>query len=246
MKETQILMGMPVSVEVVDPSATKQHIEEVYAYFRYVDEKFSTYKDTSEITLINEKKLTLAQASKDMKAVFALSEKTREETYGYFDILHSGKYDPSGLVKGWAINNAAKLLRKRGMKNFYVEAGGDIQVSGKNAEGKPWQIGIRSPFDFHEIVKVVSLTDAGIATSGNYVRGEHIYNPVNADNPGEQIVSLTVIGPNIYEADRFATAAYAMGREGIYFIESLKGFEGYAIDKTGRATMTTGFRRYVS
>ncbi len=58
-------------------------------------------------------------------------------------------------------------------------------------------------------------------------------------------MSLTVIGPNIYDADRFATAAFAMGRDGIYFIENLEGFEGYMIDKNGMATFTTGFEGYV-
>ena len=52
------------------------------------------------------------------------------------------------------------------------------------------------------------------------------------------------MGPNVLEADRFATAAFAMGREGIHFIESLKGFEGYAIDAKGIATMTSGFEVY--
>jgi thiamine biosynthesis lipoprotein len=59
------------------------------------------------------------------------------------------------------------------------------------------------------------------------------------------IVGLTVIGPNIYEADRFATAAFAMGREGIMFIENLAGFEGYMIDQHGQATFTSHFTRYV-
>jgi thiamine biosynthesis lipoprotein len=59
------------------------------------------------------------------------------------------------------------------------------------------------------------------------------------------VVSLTVIGPNIYEADRFATAAFAMGEEGIRFIGRLAGFEGYMIDRRGQATFTNGFTRYV-
>ncbi len=246
MKQTRILMGMPVMIEVIDPSVTESHINDIYIYFEYIDEKFSTYKATSEITQINEGKLGLPEASKDMKTVFLLADKTREETYGYFDILRKGKYDPSGLVKGWAIYNAAQLLRKKGFRNFYVDAGGDIQVYGKNGEGQKWQIGIRNPFNIDEIVKVVSVTNRGVATSGTYIRGDHIYNPKSDDPLETEIVSLTVIGSNIYEADRFATAAFAMGSEGIYFIESLKGFEGYSIDRNGRATMTTGFEEYVS
>ena len=92
---------------------------------------------------------------------------------------------------------------------------------------------------------VLSVSNRGVATSGTYVRGQHIYNPKQADRLITDIVGLTVIGPDIYEADRFATAAFAMGREGIHFIERLEGFEGYMIDRDGQATLTSGFTRYV-
>jgi thiamine biosynthesis lipoprotein len=92
---------------------------------------------------------------------------------------------------------------------------------------------------------VLALTDRGVATSGTAIRGQHIYNPYHRNTPILDIVSLTVIGPNIYEADRFATAAFAMGRKGIQFLEKLAGFEGYLIDAQARATLTSGFERYV-
>jgi thiamine biosynthesis lipoprotein len=85
----------------------------------------------------------------------------------------------------------------------------------------------------------------GIATSGTYRRGQHIYDPHNTGAPLAEIVSISVIGPNVYEADRFATAAFAMGGQGINFIENLKGFEGYMINKDGIAIQTGGFVRYL-
>lgn len=233
-------MGMPVTVEISDESATQQKINKVFDYFRYVDEKFSTYKDASEITAINNGRIKTEDFSDDMKTVFRLSEKTKKETDGYFDIIKpDGSYDPSGLVKGWAIFNAAEILRKNGFKEFYVDAGGDIEVNGKF-----WKIGIKNPFDQKQIVKVVYLKDKGIATSGTYIRGDHIYNPKNKNDKITDVASLTVIGPNVYEADRFATAAFAMGKKGIEFIEKLDGFEGYMIDNKGIATMTSGFEKY--
>jgi thiamine biosynthesis lipoprotein len=126
-----------------------------------------------------------------------------------------------------------------------VEAGGDIQMAGHNPEGQPWHVGIRNPFNLHEIVKVVSIGDGAIATSGTYVRGKHIYNPKSAGELETNILSLTVIGPNIYDADRFATAAFAMGEEGVFFIERLEGLEAYQINSNGVATFTTGFHRYL-
>ncbi len=246
MKQTRILMGMPVTVEVVDPAVTEPVLDAVYAYFEYIDEKFSTYKETSEISKINRHELALEDASEDMRTIFALSEQTRLETEGYFDIFYNGRYDPSGLVKGWAIFQAAELLREKGFQNYYVEAGGDIQLAGSNAQGRDWRVGIRNPFEMNEIVKVLSATDCGIATSGTYVRGQHIYNPKNAGALELDILSLTVIGPDIYEADRFATAAFAMGKKGLGFIARLDGFEGYSIDKDRRATFTAGFGRFVA
>lgn len=245
MKESRIMMGMPVAVEITDIGVNEEPFRKVFSYFQYVDDKFSTYKKASEITRINNGELQKKDYSADMKLVFDLSEKTRRETDGYFDIRNAeGKYDPSGLVKGWAIHNAANILRKDGLKNFYVDAGGDIQVSGNNAAGRKWSVGIRNPFNRNEIVKAVYLSEEGIATSGTYIRGDHIYNPKDRNRPANEIMSLTVIGPDVYEADRFATAAFAMGKQGIIFIEKLGGFDGYMIDKDGIGTETSGFGKY--
>lgn len=242
-------MGMPITVEIVDPQATEEIFNEVFKYFTHIDEKFSTYKSTSEITAINNGILALGDASEEMQFVFMMCEETKQQTGGYFDSkTPSGKYDPSGLVKGWAIWNAAKLIEKNGFTNFYVDAGGDIQPHGHNADGGKWAVGIRNPFNQNENIKVVYIGDAheGVATSGTYIRGNHIYNPRRVGEPVSEMVSLTVIGPNIHDADRFATAAFAMGTDGIRFIEQLPGYEGYAIDKDKVATMTTGFEKYLA
>lgn len=237
-------MGMTVVVEIADTHATLNDLDIVFSYFDYIDRKFSTYKPESEISQINRGELKKENYSADISEIFSLAEKTKRETNGFFNIIHNGKIDPSGIVKGWAINNAAKLLKKHGFKNFFVDAGGDIQVSGKNPKGAPWRIGIENPFKESEIIKVISVGAEGVATSGTYLRGQHIYNPFNK-NKITDIVSLTVIGPNIYEADRFATAAFAMGTSGIAFIGNLPGFEGYLIDKDGQATFTSGFNKFV-
>lgn len=239
-------MGMPITVEIADENATKESIDKIFDYFKYIDEKFSPFKKTSEVTKINKGEIRENEYSSDMKAVFELSEKTRKETNGYFDITdNNGKFNPSGLVKGWAIYNASELLENMGYENFYVDAGGDIQVKGKTEEKSRWKIGIKNPFKQEEIVKIVYLgKNEGIATSGTYIRGQHVYNPKRRGQELNEIVSISVIASNIYEADRFATAAFAMQREGINFIEKLDGFEAYMIDKNGIATMTSRFKKY--
>lgn len=245
MIQTRILMGMPVTVEIVDAGVNENTFAEIYAYFEGVDERFSTYKEHSEISKINRGELALEDASEEMQNIFALAEQTREETNGYFNIERNRQYDPSGIVKGWAILNAAQLLLAQGYQNFYVDAGGDAQIHGVNVDGQPWRVGIRNPFNIEEIVKVLSLHNCGVATSGTSIRGQHIYNPHQPNKSIMDVVSLTVIGPDVYEADRFATAAFAMGGAGIYFIEQLHGFEGYMIDQNKQATFTSGFERFV-
>ncbi len=254
MQQTRIMMGMPITVEIVDSQVTEDAFKKVFDYFNYVDEKFSTYKVTSEISKINRGELQPEDYSDDMKAIFLLSDETKKLTDGYFDIqTPDGGYDPSGLVKGWSILNAGNILRKEGFSNFYIDAGGDIEASGKNSKGEKWSVGIRNPFSKdpkEAIVKVVAIQDKGIATSGTYIRGQHIYNPLDVARGKPHtaitdIVSLTVIGPNVYEADRFATAAFAMGKEGIGFIQRLNGYDGYMIDKDGIATMTSDFEQYI-
>ncbi len=245
MQQTRIMMGMPITVEIVDAGAAARDIDLVFDYFEYVDEKFSTFKPTSEISRINAHLLPLEQASDDMQRIFQLAELTRQQTFGFFDIYRAGFADPSGIVKGWAIQQAAGLLRQRGFRNFVVDAGGDIQTSGRNPDGQGWRVGIRNPFNIRQIVKVLSVSGQGVATSGTYIRGQHIYNPRGDGSPLRDVLSLTVVGADVYEADRFATAAFAMGRAGIYFIEEQDGLEGYQIDAGGQATPTTGFEQYV-
>jgi thiamine biosynthesis lipoprotein len=242
MRATRILMGMPITVDVVE-ATDETRLEPVFSYFADVDRRFSTYREDSEIEAINGRRLAVSDCSKEMREVFELAERTKDETFGFFDIRRAdGRLDPSGIVKGWAIRNAAQILADTGARDFFIDAGGDIQASGRNPAGSEWSVGIRNPFNSAEIIKVVYPRGRGIATSGSYARGQHIYNPHMPGSPVDDIVSLTVIGVDILEADRFATAAFAMGEEGIAFIEQTPSLEGYIVKSNGRATATSGFQ----
>lgn len=245
MKETKLIMGMPITVEVIDKRVNRTDLAEVFNYFEQVDKKFSTYKEESETSKINRGEIGPNDYSDEMKSILDLCEKTKKETGGYFDIYHENKIDPSGLVKGWAIQNAAKILKDKGFKNYFVDAGGDMQIAGLRDEDKPWQVGIRNPFNRYENVKVIRISDEAVATSGTYIRGQHVYNPLDPGKILTEVVSLTVIGRDILDADRYATAAFAMQKDGLLFIERLDGFEGYMINKEGRASWTSGFKQYV-
>lgn len=250
MQVTKDMMGMHVTVEIMDTSKDtnpNQGFDIVFNYLKYIDETFSTYKPTSEISKINQGQLPIQDYSPDMVEILKLAEQTKQETKGYFDIKKTdGSLDPSGVVKGWAIWQAGKLLQRAGYQHFFIDVGGDIQAHVADQQTQKWRVGIRHPVNLKDIVKVLQITDQGVATSGTYERGQHIYNPHHKGQLLNEILSITVIGPNIYEADRFATAAFAMGRSGIDFIESHPNLEAYMIDNQGIATMTSGFEQYVT
>ncbi len=237
-------MGMPVTVAISGVS-DRSLVDQVFVWFEAVDRRFSTWRTDSEISDINAGRHPECAWSGEMREVLALCDRTRRESDGYFDArTPNGTIDPSGVVKGWAIRKAAAIIERAGERNYYVDAGGDIQSAGLSASGRPWRVGVQSPFDRSEIVKIVEPRGRGVATSGSYVRGRHIYVPGSPDRTVDDVVSLTVIGPDVLEADRFATAAFAMGGDGIAFIERTPGLEGFQVMSDRTAVATTGFAEF--
>lgn len=241
-KETRLIMGMPIVLMTPDESVTGDNIEEVFSFFVYVDKTYSPFIESSIVSRIGRGEIGEPEYSGELREIMAVAKSTKQETDGYFDVWHNGNFDPSGIVKGWAIAKAAEIFAKY-TDNFYIEAGGDIQVGGVNEVGRPWQIGIRNPFDRHQNIKVVTLQNSAIATSGTAIRGQHIYDPVEGKTLNE-VASITVIAPSIINADRMATAAFAMGTKGIYFIEQLDGYEACAVMHDKTTIATTGWQNY--
>ncbi len=244
-RETRLMMGMPIVVDIPGDDRLGL-VSAVFADFDAVDRRFSPYREDSELSDINAGRCGVDDASPDMVEVLTIAEDMRKASDGYFDIRRpAGGIDPSGVVKGWAILRAARRIRAAGLRDFYVDAGGDIQTGGRDDEGREWIIGLRNPFAADEIIKAVVPRAHGVATSGSYVRGDHIYDPHRPGTKIAEIVSLTVIGPDILAADLYATAAFAMGRAGIHFIESVPGLEGYAVRSDGTALQTSGFEAFL-
>ena len=232
-------MGMPVTIEVdgAGEAAVEAAMQAAFDFLRWVDQTFSTYKPDSQISRINAGELVEARADEVVREVLAACEEMRRRTEGYFDIHRpGGRIDPSGYVKGWAIRGAAAKLEDTGLRNYFVEAGGDLQVRGSR------RVGIRNPLNRREVVKVLAVTDGAVATSGTYERGEHIYDP-HTGGPATELASMTVVGPDIVTADVFATAAFAMGTRGAEWVAT-QGLECYAIGHDGQATFTPGLRQY--
>ncbi|MGI8404097.1 MAG: FAD:protein FMN transferase [Thermomicrobiales bacterium] len=244
-ERTWIQMGMPVTVCICDEAAGEEDVAAVASLLEDVNQRFSPYLEPSEVSRLNAGVIGRHQVSADFETILNLCEQAKTETDGYFDVMRNGRIDPSGLVKGWAIARASALLTARGWRNYFVDAGGDVQTAGLNGDHQPWRVGIRNPFQRDEQVKVLAISGLGVATSGTAIRGQHIYNPMQASPLVSDVVSLTVIGPTIFEADKMATAAFAMGREGISFIAARPELEGYAITADGMGISTEGFHHYV-
>lgn len=228
-------MGMPVTAEVLDEAAAGV-LDEVFAWLRQVDALFSTYRPESEISRLDRGRLEPEAAHRDVRAVLARCEALRGATGGFFDIEAGGRLDPSGFVKGWAVDRAAGILERAGARSFWLNAGGDVLVRG----GGPWRIGIQHPRLRESLACVVELTDGAVATSGAYERGAHLIDP-HTGRPPAGVLSVTVVGPDLGTADAFATAAFAMGAGGAEWTASLPGFEAMTILEGDRVLATPGF-----
>ncbi len=210
----QQIMGMPVSVHVRGPGVrTDPHVaslvDETFSLLREVDGLLSTYREDSEISRLRRGGLTPARCHPLVREVLGLCEEARERTDGWFDAWLPGGLDPSGLVKGWAVERAADLLATTG-HDLYVNAGGDMAVRVARPGAPPWRIGIEDPRDRSRLLAVHEVRRGGIATSGSAARGAHIVDPHTGGYPDE-LLSVTVTGPRLLWADVYATAAFARG-----------------------------------
>jgi FAD:protein FMN transferase len=230
-------MGMPVVVEVRDPPAGA--IDAVFEWLRCVDGRFSPYREDSEVARIARGELAARDAHRDVRRVLASCERLRAATGGCFDAWAGGRLDPSGLVKGWAVDRAAARLAAAGVRRYLINAGGDVR-----AGGGPWRVGIRHPRRPDRIAAVVEVTDGAIATSGAYERGDHILDP-RIGRPARGALSVTVAGPDLATADAYATAVFVMGEGGPRWLAAQRGYAGLAILPGGRVLATPGFGRYV-
>jgi thiamine biosynthesis lipoprotein len=215
----------------------------VFDWLRFVDATFSTYKEDSEISRLNRGELALSDAHETVREVLARCEELREETGGYFDARAPlpGRVDPSGLVKGWSVDRAGAILGAAGLRNYAVNAGGDMVLRGAALPDDRWRVGIQHPRLRDKIAKVVEANDLAVATSGAYARGDHVTDPHTAKPPAG-VLSVTITGPQLATADAYATAAFAMGEHGPAWTRQLPdGYEAMTILADERVLLTPGF-----
>jgi len=230
---------------VLSPATLDPAIDAVFAWLHRVDATFSPYRADSQISRIGRGELTPADGSADVRWVLDRCEELRVDTGGYFDARANPRraLDPSGLVKGWAVERASGMLAAAAAVNHCINAAGDIRTRGEPEPGRRWHVGVVHPLHRDALCALLAVGDAGVATSGVAERGGHVFDPHSAA-PASELASVTVVAGDLTRADTYATAALAMGTAAPAWLASLAGVEALVIDVGGNAWETVGFHRY--
>ncbi|HWF42373.1 MAG TPA: FAD:protein FMN transferase [Acidothermaceae bacterium] len=241
------VMGTVVSFDVrftdeAQRAPMNAGIADAVTWLHRVDDVFSTYRDDSQVSRLGRGELRLADCDADVEEVLELCAQVGRETDGYFSSTYGGRLDPTGVVKGWAIQRASELLSSAGSTHHLVNGGGDIQAVGGSAPGVPWQIGIAHPLKRDALASVVQLTDGAVATSGIAERGAHVIDPFTGQ-PAVALASVTVVGIDLIRTDAYATAAIAMGERAHRWLEGCVGYEAFAVAADGLRWCTSGYSR---
>lgn len=223
MRLVRQIMGLPISLAL--PGGEADAAERAFAWLRDVDRRFSPFREDSEVSRFD----PMGPYSPEMREILGLCETYERLSGGAFRARLPGRrFDPSGVVKGWAAQRAAVLLRERGVREFCLNAGGDVV-----AAGRTWSVGIRHPDQPMAVCAVLPVRDRAVATSGSYERGEHIIDG-RTGLPARELVSLTVVAADLTTADAVSTAAFALGREGIAWAAARPGCLVHAVDAERR------------
>ncbi|MCI2420364.1 FAD:protein FMN transferase [Saccharopolyspora sp. K220] len=224
-------MGLPISMDVRSTApAVLAAASRAFDWLREVDRRFSPFRDGSEVRLCGGDPATPARASAELIEIVDLCMRYEQDSGGAFRAWLPGRrFDPCGVVKGWAVQRAGELLRRAGADQFCLNAGGDVLAVGEAEPGRAWRVGIRHPEIAHQVCAVFDVRDCAVATSGSYERGAHIIDG-RTGHPARELLSLTVLAPDLTTADAVSTAAFAMGVDGIAWAASRPGCLVFAVD----------------
>jgi FAD:protein FMN transferase len=243
MHRVEHLMGTAIGIDVHDDQVPDAAVAQAYRRLAAIEARFSTYRPDSEVSRFGRGEIGDDALSSELRKVLQMCEMVRVSSGGAFDVRRhrpDGRIDPSGLVKGWAVDEAAEILERGGARNYAINAGGDILTRGEPEPGRRWRVGIQHPQNREALAAVLEVSDLAVATSGTYQRGEHVID-ARTGSPPAGVLSLTVAGPSLAFADAYATAAFAMGVDGIGWIAGMANYAGCAITADGRIVWTPAF-----
>ena len=173
------------------------------------------------------------------------------------------KLDCSAIAKGYGVDHVARLLESKGVENYMVDIGGELMIKGKNPKMNNWRIGINKPIDDslsvnQELQTIIEITDAGLATSGNYrnfyykdgKKYAHTIDPRTGYPVQHNILSSTVVAKNCAIADAYATAFMVLGLDSaIAICNSHPEIDAYFIYSTDNDSTsfyyTEGMKRFI-
>lgn len=238
------VMGMPISVAVrvtpgghAAPGLWAAAWEEVLAELREVDRVFSTYRPDSWVSRLARGEVQVGDCPPEVAEVLAIGERMRTETAGAFDVRHrvDGRtvLDPSGVVKGWAVQRAAARLAAVPDADYCLSAGGDLTCRA-SGDARPWRVGVEDPRDPTRLVATLPVRRGGVATSGSARRGAHVVDARTGRAP-TGLASVTVVAADLLTADLDATAAFAMGPDGVDWLRARPGRVGVVVRTDGSA-----------
>jgi len=241
-------MSTAVSIHVrgddLDGPVVGAAVAAAFAELAWVEDLFSTFRPTSEISRIDAGTLALADAHPAVRDVLGLCEEAAAVTGGAFsawrpDSTGRIRLDPAGLVKGWAVERAAAHLRRLGSNDHLLSVGGDMDV--RATHGAPWRIGIEDPADPSRLLATIAVADGGVATSGPARRGRHIVDPATGA-PVDGVSSVTVVGRRLLWADVWATTAAVLGPDaGHRRLLAQPDHEHLILDAAGHLRSSRGF-----
>lgn len=158
--------------------------------------------------------------------------------------------DLGAIAKGFAVEGAADVLKREGVRSAVIDAGGDIYVLGKKPDGEEWTIGVRHPRRAGRMIALVQVSDSSVVTSGDYeryfdkngVRYHHIFDPATGQ-PARRLLSCTIISPSPTQADALSTAVFVLGpKEGMDLVERLAGAEAIMVTPEGEVLVSRGLK----
>jgi len=250
-RHNEPVMGTVVSY-LVDPGPLSDDevssaMAESTAELHRLDGIFSTWVPDSPMSRYRLGELDAEELPPEIPVVLELCASVKQMSRGWFDPwAMPGGVDPTGLVKGWAVEKATAILVRAGVAGALVNGGGDVATFGSCAGDGRWRIGIQHPWRVDALACVVEVAGGrAVATSGRYERGEHLIDPFAAAlqhrATGARAVSATVSGPELAVADALATALMVAGSDALTLVAALRGYSAYRILEDGTEEATAGF-----
>ena len=229
---------------------TQNVIAQACEILHEADRTFSLYKPESPLSQLARGETRVSDCPPVVGEIWDACDQWEKRTNGWFSAMTpQNTFDPSGIVKTWAAKRAAEYIYAAGIKDFTMNAGGDVWLSDDLTSDQEWRIGISKPISIASpdagVLTVIDLKGTpyrAMATSGSAERGQHIWNPKAAGKEAPtELVQVSVVASDLVTADVWATAAFAAGARGVALLNAAPGVEALFVLANGDLAATDNF-----